>query len=150
MRTVIMGCGRVGAQVAGLLDREGHDVSVIDTDAEAFRRLPPGYQGDTIIGTGIDEDILRSAGINDAQAFIAVSGKDNRNIMAAQLARLVFDVPDVLCRIADPVREETYRRLGLTTICPTTFVSETILDHMTETAARGYDRNERDDESSSS
>ena len=125
-----MGCGRVGARVAGLLDHTGNEVTVIDTDSRAFRRLPAGFGGDTIIGTGIDEDVQRRAGIEDADAFIAVTNGDNRNIMAAQVARLVFNVPQVVCRIYDPVREDTYRRLGLTTVCPTTTISAIILDHV--------------------
>ncbi|MER3485276.1 MAG: TrkA family potassium uptake protein, partial [Chloroflexota bacterium] len=105
MKVVIMGCGRVGARIASILDHNGHDVSVIDTDSRAFRRLAPDFGGQTIIGTGIDEDVLRSAGIEEATAFIAVTNGDNRNIMAAQVARHVFKVPEVICRIYDPVRE---------------------------------------------
>lgn len=130
MKVVIMGCGRVGARVAGLLDHTGNEVTVIDTDSRAFRRLPANFGGDTIIGTGIDEDVQRRAGIEDADAFIAVTNGDNRNIMASQVARLIFSVPEVICRIYDPVREDTYRRLGLTTVCPTTTVSAIILDHV--------------------
>ncbi len=125
-----MGCGRVGARIASILDHNGHAVAVIDTDSRAFRRLPAEFKGDTIIGTGIDEDVLRAAGIEEASAFIAVSNGDNRNIMAAQVARLVFEVPEVVCRIYDPVREDTYRRLGLTTVCPTSTVSAIVLDHV--------------------
>lgn len=130
MKVVVMGCGRVGARIASILDHNRHQVTVIDTDSRAFRRLPANFAGDTIIGTGIDEDVLRSAGIEEAGAFIAVTNGDNRNIMAAQVARLVFEVPEVVCRIYDPVREDTYRRLGLTTVCPTTTVSAIILDHV--------------------
>ncbi len=135
MKAVIMGCGRVGARVAGLLDHSGNRVTVIDTDSRAFRRLPPGFSGETVIGTGIDEDVLRRAGIEDADAFIAVTNGDNRNIMASQVARLVFEVPEVVCRIYDPVREDTYRRLGLTTVCPTTTISAIILDHVMRAAS---------------
>jgi trk system potassium uptake protein TrkA len=130
MKVVIMGCGRVGARIASILDHNGHDVSVIDTDPRAFRRLAPDFGGQTIIGTGIDEDVLRAAGIEEARAFIAVTNGDNRNIMAAQVARHIFNVPEVICRIYDPVREDTYRRLGLTTVCPTTTISAIILDHV--------------------
>ncbi len=130
MKVVVMGCGRVGARIASILDHNGHGVTVIDVDSRAFRRLPADFRGDTIIGTGIDEDVLRSAGIEEASAFIAVTNGDNRNIMAAQVARIVFEVPEVVCRIYDPVREDTYRRLGLTTVCPTTTVSAIILDQV--------------------
>lgn len=130
MNVVIMGCGRVGARVASLLDNAGNKVTVIDTDSSAFRRLPATFGGDTVIGTGIDEGVLRNAGIEDADAFIAVTNGDNRNIMASQVARLVFNVPEVICRIYDPVREDTYRRLGLDTVCPTTTISAIILDQV--------------------
>ncbi|MBW3632084.1 MAG: TrkA family potassium uptake protein [Chloroflexi bacterium] len=135
MKAVIMGCGRVGARIAGLLDQSGNMVSVIDTDSRAFRRLPAGFGGETVIGTGIDEDVLRRAGIEDADAFIAVTNGDNRNIMASQVARLIFEVPEVVCRIYDPVREDTYRRLGLTTVCPTTTISAIVLDHVMRAAS---------------
>ncbi|MCA9878588.1 MAG: TrkA family potassium uptake protein [Thermomicrobiales bacterium] len=134
MKAVIMGCGRVGARVASLLDHTGNDVTVIDIDSRAFRRLPATFGGETIIGTGIDEDVLRRAGIEDADTFVAVTNGDNRNIMAAQVARLIFDVPEVVCRIYDPVREDTYRRLGLTTVCPTTTISAMILDSVMRAA----------------
>lgn len=130
MKVVIMGCGRVGARVASILDHNGHDVTVIDTDSRSFRRLASDFSGQTIIGTAIDEDVLRAAGIEEATAFIAVTNGDNRNIMAAQVARNIFDVPEVICRIYDPVREDTYRRLGLTTVCPTTTISAIVLDHV--------------------
>jgi trk system potassium uptake protein TrkA len=130
MKVVIMGCGRVGARVASLLDHNGHDVTVIDSEPSAFRRLSDEFGGDTIIGTGIDEDVLRQAGIEEADAFIAVSNGDNRNIMAAQVARMIFDVPRIILRIYDPVREDTYRRLGLTTVCPTTTISALILEQV--------------------
>ncbi len=130
MKAVIMGCGRVGARVAALLDNTGNTVTVVDTDSRAFRRLPASFGGETIIGTGIDEDVLRRAGIETADAFIAVTNGDNRNIMAAQVARLIFSVPEVVCRIYDPVREDTYRRLGLSTVCPTTTISAIILDQV--------------------
>jgi len=130
MKVVIMGCGRVGARIASILDHNGHDVTVIDIDSRAFRRLASDFRGETLIGTGIDEDVLRAAGIEEATAFIAVTNGDNRNIMAAQVARNIFNVPEVVCRIYDPVREDTYRRLGLTTVCPTTTISALVLDHV--------------------
>jgi trk system potassium uptake protein len=130
MNVVIMGCGRVGARVASLLDQNGHSVTVIDTRSQAFSRLARDFAGDTVIGTGIDEDVLRIAGIESADTFIAVAAHDNRNLMAAQVAQVIFKVPQVIVRIYDPVREDTYRRMGLTTICPTTTISAMILDHV--------------------
>lgn len=130
MNVVIMGCGRVGARVASLLDQNGHKIAVIDTHTSSFERLSNDFSGDTVIGTGIDEDILRIAGITSADAFIAVTNHDNRNIMAAQVAQSIFKVPQVIVRIYDPVREDTYRRMGLTTICPTTTISAMILEQV--------------------
>lgn len=130
MNVVIMGCGRVGARVASLLDQNGHNITVVDTRSASFERLAQDYSGDTVIGTGIDEDILKIAGIEKADAFIAVTNHDNRNLMAAQVAQTIFKVPQVIVRIYDPVREDTYRRMGLTTICPTTTISAMILDQV--------------------
>lgn len=130
MNVVIMGSGRVGARVASMLDLNGHRVTLIDLQSDAFRKLPGDFGGDTVIGTGIDEDVLRVANIEEADVFIAVSENDNRNIMAAQVARKIFDVPQVILRIYDPVREDTYRRMGYSTVCPTTTVSAMILDQV--------------------
>lgn len=119
MRIVILGCGRVGAYLARMLAAEGHQVTVIDRNSAAFARLGSDFAGDLVVGTGIDEDVLRRAGIEQAEAFVAVTNGDNTNVMAAQLAKDVFGVPRVICRIYDPLREEIYRGLGLETICPT-------------------------------
>lgn len=120
MHIVIVGCGRVGATLATMLDHAGHSVAIVDQADTAFQRLPKDFSGQTILGTGIDEDVLREAGIEHADAFAAVMTADNRNIMAAQVAKHIFGVKKVVCRIYDPLREETYRELGLETICPTT------------------------------
>lgn len=130
MNVVVMGCGRVGARVASILDHNGHNVTVVDVNAISFRRLTPDFQGDTVLGTGIDEDVLKSAGIEKADVFIAVTNLDNRNIMAGQIARTMYDVREVIVRIYDPVREDTYRRLGLSTVCPTTTISALIIDQV--------------------
>ncbi|MBI4759161.1 MAG: TrkA family potassium uptake protein [Chloroflexi bacterium] len=119
MNIIVLGCGRVGAALATMLDAEGHSVTVIDQNSDAFRRLGAGYKGNMVLGTGIDEDVLRSAGIEKADAFAAVTNGDNTNIMASQIASTIFHVPRVVTRIYDPIREETYRTLGLDTICPT-------------------------------
>ena len=132
MNVIVMGCGRVGARVSAILDQHGHQVAVVDTNPEAFRRLSENFGGDTLIGTGIDEDVLRRAGIENADVFIAVTNGDNRNIMAAQVAHTVFDVKHVIVRIYDPVREDTYRRLGLRTVCPTTTIAAIIIDQLND------------------
>jgi trk system potassium uptake protein TrkA len=118
----------VGAILATNLDQAQNDVVVIDTNSRAFRRLAPGYRGDTVIGTGIDEDVLRKAGIETADVFMAVTEGDNRNIFAAQVAKLSFNVPQVFARIYDPIRAETYRKLGIDVICPTTTMAGIVLD----------------------
>lgn len=120
MKVVIMGCGRVGAQLAAMLDSEGHQVTIMDLNPGAFRRLSQDFKGTAIVGNGIDEDALIKAGIREADGFAAVTQGDNRNVMAAQIAKHIFSVPKVVCRIYDPVREEMYHSLGLETISPTT------------------------------
>ncbi|CAN5764989.1 hypothetical protein BH20CHL1_BH20CHL1_01340 [soil metagenome] len=128
MKVVIVGCGRVGARIATALDRQGHDVSIVDMQTSAFRRLAPDFSGRAITGTGIDEDVLRSAGISEADAFIAVTNGDNRNLMAAQVAKVIFGVDKVAARVYDPVRAETCRGMGIETICSTTTMSNIFLD----------------------
>ena len=124
MKVVIMGCGRVGAQLASLLDSEGHQVMVIDLDAYSFRRLPRSFRGTALLGNGIDEEALKRAGIQEADAFFALTQGDNRNIMAAQIVKHIFKVPRVICRIYDPLRKEIYVALGLEAISPTTIMAE--------------------------
>lgn len=119
MKVVILGCGRVGATLANLMVQEGHEVTVIDLSAEAFNRLGQEFVGLTLVGDGTDEDVLRRAGIEEADAFASVTNGDNRNIMAAQVAKHIFQVQRVLCRIYDPIRQETYNALGLESVSPT-------------------------------
>jgi len=126
MKVVILGCGRVGAYLARRLQEEGHHVTVVEADSAALARLGPGFAGEMVVGTGIDEDVLRRAGIEQADAFIAVTNWDNTNVMAAQVAREIFRVRRVICRIYDPLREEIYRELGLETVCPTLLVADHI------------------------
>ena len=114
-----MGCGRVGAALAMSLDQEGYDVTVLDVNPNAFRRLPPQYKGHREVGNGIDQDVLARIGVGEADSFVAVTQGDNRNVMAAQMAKHLFGVPQAVCRIYDPIREEIYHKLGLETISPT-------------------------------
>jgi trk system potassium uptake protein TrkA len=123
MKVVIMGCGRVGAELACLLDREGHEVTVLDIDPDAFDQLPPSFGGTGVVGNGIDQDVLERIGLREADAFVAVTPGDNRNAMASQMARHIFGVPRVVARIFDPIRQEMYRNLGLDTISPTRVVA---------------------------
>jgi trk system potassium uptake protein TrkA len=126
MKIIILGCGRVGIYLAQTLDQAGHQVTVIDRSREAFNRLGADYGGQMVLGTGIDEDVLKKAGIEKADAFVAVTNGDNTNAMAAQIAQLVFHVPHVVARLYDPIREETYHLLGLNTVCSTVMGAEKI------------------------
>ena len=116
MKIVILGSGRVGATLASMMDRAGHQVSIIDSSNESFRRLDANFSGETIVGNGVDEEVLIRAGIKDADAFAAVTNGDNRNIMASQIAKEIFNVKKVVCRIYDPIRQSTYNELGLDAI----------------------------------
>lgn len=130
MKVVIVGCGRVGARIATILDRSGHDVSIIDLQTSAFRRLEPDFSGRAVTGTGIDEDVLRSAGITEADAFISVTNGDNRNLMAAQIAKVMFGVNNVTARVYDPVRAETFRQMGIDTVCSTIIMADLMVEAM--------------------
>jgi len=124
MKVIIMGCGRVGARLAELLEAEGHDITMLDTDSYSFRRLPPTFGGTALLGSGVDEEILKKAGIAEADIFIALTQGDNRNAMAAQIAKHIFKVPRAICRIYDPLRAEMYRTLGLEILSPTTIFAQ--------------------------
>jgi trk system potassium uptake protein TrkA len=128
MFVIIMGCGRVGARLASQLSRAGHEVTVLDTNGNAFRRLDPDFSGTAMLGNGIDVDVLRRAGIERADAFAAATQGDNRNIMAAQVARHIFRVPKVVSRIYDPLRQQTFEMLGIETISPTVIGAQAFLD----------------------
>ena len=128
MKLVILGCGRVGSTLATMMDEHGHEVTVIDRNGDAFRRLGDGFKGQTFIGEGIDEDVLRRAGIEQADAFCATTEGDNRNIMVSQIVKTVFNVPQVITRIYDPIREQAYRELGMQTVCPTVMGANAIRD----------------------
>lgn len=114
-----MGCGRIGAELAHLLDVEGHKVTVIDVDNASFDKLPPDFSGMAFLGDAADEEALRKAGMEQADVFVALTRDDELNAMAAQIAKQIFDVPRVLCRIYDPLREDFYSGLGVEAISPT-------------------------------
>ena len=125
-----MGCGRVGAQLATLLDSDGHTVTILDREPYSFRRLPSDFSGTALLGNALDEEILRKAGIEEADAFVAVTQGDNRNVMAAQIAKHIFNVPKVLCRIYDPLRRDLYEALGLEAISPTTIFAQILKEEL--------------------
>ena len=131
MKVVIMGCGRVGSQLATKLDEDGHDVTILDLNANQFQRfLPDTFGGKKITGNGVDQDALMRAGIEDADAFVALTQGDNRNITASQVAKHIFNVANVVCRIKDPIREEMYNELGLRTISPTRMGTKMALEEL--------------------
>ena len=119
MHVLIMGCGRVGGSLATMLDSEGHDVTVLDIDELAFRRLGAGFRGKRIVGNGIDQDVLHHIGIEQMDAFVATTQGDNRNIMSCQIAKHIFGVEKTVCRIYDPIREVIFNEMGIETISPT-------------------------------
>ena len=121
-----MGCGRVGAQLAGLLDDDGHEVTILDNDSYSFRRLSPTFGGNALIGNGIDQEALKRAGIEEADVFVALTQGDNRNVMATQIAKHIFNVPRAICRIYDPLRQELYNTLGIETFSPTTIFAQLV------------------------
>ena len=135
MKVVIMGCGRVGARLAGLLDADGHSVTILDTNSDSFRRLSPDFNGTALVGNGIDEESLKRASIEEADAFIALTQGDNRNVMAAQIAKHIFNVPKARCRIYDPLRRELYKSLGIEAFSPTTIFAQMLKETLEKTEA---------------
>ena len=127
MHIVIMGCGRVGSTLAHILEEQGHSVAIIDQNREAFRKLRSGFKGKRIVGVGFDQDVLVEAGIEDADAFAAVSSGDNSNVIAARVVRESFGVERVAARIYDPRRAEVYQRLGIPTVATVRWTADQML-----------------------
>lgn len=127
MHVVIMGCGRVGSSLARSLEARDHSTAVIDQNPDAFRRLGPSYTGSTVSGRGFDREVLQRAGIEEADAFAAVSSGDNSNIISARVAREQFGVTNVVARIYDPGRAEVYERLGIPTVASVTWAADQML-----------------------
>jgi trk system potassium uptake protein TrkA len=124
---VIMGCGRVGAALTVELAKAGHSVAIVDKRAEAFDRLPPGFQAKTIVGLGFDREVLEEAGIKEAGAFVAVSNGDNSNIVSARIAREHYHIAKVVARIFDPRRAEIYERLNIPTVASVKWAASRIM-----------------------
>lgn len=130
MNVVIMGCGRVGARLAVSLDSEGHRITIFDVDSNSLRRLPENFAGTAFVGDGTEEGTLVRAGIDLAEAFVALTRSDNVNLMAAQVAKHLFRVPRVICRIYDPLREKIYESLGLEALSPTIIFSDVLKERL--------------------
>jgi trk system potassium uptake protein TrkA len=134
VNVLIMGCGRMGAQLAVMLEDDGHSVAILDLDKYAFDHLPASFKGRRILGDGTDQDTLRRAGADSADAFIAATRGDNRNALAAQIAKHVFQIERVGSVIFDPIREEVYRGFGLRTINPTRIEASLLREAIEEEA----------------
>lgn len=130
MKFIILGCGRVGSQLANSLSVEGHEVAIIDKDPEAFRRLSSGFSGQAITGIGFDRDVLISAGIERADGFASVTNGDNSNIISALIAKREFRVPRVITRIYDPLRADIYKKFGIPTISSTIWGANQLREHL--------------------
>ncbi len=138
MNVMIIGCGRVGSQLALLLAQEGHNVTIIDKNPEAFKRLGGTFNGIAATGTGFDEKLLNELKINRQDAFVSVTSGDNTNLMASQIAKKMFKVPRVIARVYDPKRADIYRKLGLDIISGTMLVAAMIRDKIIENRFTSY------------
>jgi len=127
--TIIIGCGRLGASLAATISSGGGNTVIIDMDIDSFRKLPPSFAGQAICGDGTEVDMLGEAGVEKASTVISVTDDDNINIMVAQLAKEMYEVPRVIARLHDPERECVYEELGIDTICPAV-LSEKEIDKM--------------------
>ncbi len=138
MNITIVGCGRVGSQLAVLLSQEGHNVTIIDKNADSFKRLGGTFNGVTAVGNAFDEKLLRELKIEKQDAFVSVTSGDNTNLMASQIARKMFKVPRVIARVYDPQRADIYKKFDLDIISGTTLVAAMIRDKIIENRFTGY------------
>lgn len=138
MNVMIIGCGRVGSQLALLLAQEGHNVTIIDKNPEAFKRLGGTFNGVAVAGNGFDEKLLKELKIDKQDAFVSVTSGDNTNLMASQIAKKMFKVPRVIARVYDPRRADIYRKLGLDIMSGTMLVAAMIRDKIIENRFTSY------------
>jgi trk system potassium uptake protein TrkA len=127
VHVIVVGCGRVGRDLAMALDRDGHSVNVIDKDRNAFHELPEGFGGKAVLGFGFDREHLEQAGIREADALAAVTNGDNSNILTARIARETYEVANVVARIYDPRRAVIYRQLGIATVAAVAWTTDQVL-----------------------
>lgn len=130
MHVIVVGCGRVGSGLAAVLDADGHHVAVVDRSDEAFRRLPDAFGGTRHHGIGFDRAVLVGAGVEHADAVVAVTSGDNSNVVIARTAREAFDVDHVVARIYDPQRARIYERLGIATVATAQWTIDQVLRHI--------------------
>ena len=138
MYVIIVGCGRVGSELAKLLSSEGHDVVVIDRNPVSFERLGGTFNGLTSVGNGFDLNLLKQVGIEKADAFCAVTNGDNTNLVSAQVAKKIFKVPKVIARVYDPQRAHIYSSLGLDVISGTILFAAMLRDKIIESRFSSY------------
>ncbi len=138
MHIIIVGCGRVGSELANILSQEGHDVVVIDKSTTSFERLGRTFNGLTLMGNGFDLQLLKQAGIEKADAFCAVTNGDNTNLVSAQVAKKIFKVPKVFARIYDPQRAHIYAALGMDIISGTLLFASMLRDKIIESRFSSY------------
>jgi trk system potassium uptake protein TrkA len=136
VHVVVIGCGRVGTELAGSLNLAGHTVAVVDKNARAFRRLPSTFNGKQVVGFGFDRDHLAEAGIEEAGAFASVTNGDNSNILCARIARETYDIERVVARIYDPRRALIYQRLGISTVATVAWTTDQVLRRLLPTETR--------------
>jgi trk system potassium uptake protein TrkA len=127
VHVVVVGCGRVGSELAAALEGDGHSVSVIDKNRYAFRRLPDNFAGKAILGFGFDRTHLEEAGVKEADALAAVTNGDNTNILTARIARETYEIRSVVARIYDPRRAAIYQRLGIPTVATVSWTTDQVL-----------------------
>jgi trk system potassium uptake protein TrkA len=131
VKVLIIGSGRFGATLANRLSKEQHDVTIVDLTPAAFERYLDGdFGGKTLLGDGIDEEVLREGGLAEADAFVAAMRGDNHNLMAAQIAKVLYGVKRVVCRCNDPVRADIYRKLGMAIVCPSVLGADALYTAM--------------------
>lgn len=138
LHVIIVGCGRVGSELAKIMSTQGNDVIVIDRDPASFERLGRTFNGITLVGNGFDMELLKKAGAEKADAFCAVTNGDNTNLVAVQVAKKIFEVPKVIARVYDPTRADIYRAFGLDIISGTTIVAAMIRDKLIESRFSSY------------
>jgi len=127
MKALVIGCGRVGSAVALQLNGSGWDVTVCDEDEDALGRLGDTWTGGFVVGHGMDLQLLRDAGIEDADAVVVTTDGDNTNLVIAQVAQKQFEVPKVVVRVLDPARAQFYATRGMRIVCPTSAAIETLV-----------------------
>ncbi len=141
MHVVVVGCGRVGSELAIAAERGGHSVAVIDKDRNALQRLPAGFRGRAVLGFGFDRNHLEQAGVREAGALAAVTSGDNSNVLTARIARETFEIPNVVARIYDPRRAVIYQRLGIATVATVAWTTDQVMRRLfpEETASEWTD-----------